>query len=184
MQNITELTTGQIFIDNNDYQPSLVKTKITKAVTPEEILANERGYLKVNAQNNDVEIDLVKKAEYETNLLNKARENKKAQLKQAFESSLENGKFMSQVIGIEVDCRRGGTKNDIQNMEIIHKHALDSDTINFIGVTSQKPITKTQLGQLISEAEIYAYGIYQKKFAKDSALQKAATIQDIEAIVW
>ena len=49
MQNITELTTGDIKIDNNDYHPSVIQNKVRRAVTQAEIDANNIGALKWNS---------------------------------------------------------------------------------------------------------------------------------------
>lgn len=104
-----------------------------------------------------------------------------------FDKELEEGHFLSSVLGIEVDCRRSDKKNDKQNVEGLISNMIRNSkaTVDYVGYTDIKTgVTKTQLELLVAEMEDHVLSLYEKKWGLQTQIQNATTIQEIKAISW
>lgn len=105
----------------------------------------------------------------------------------AFENELQNGHFISTILGIEVDCRRSITKNDKQNVEgLISNMTRNSKAfINYVGYTEIKQnVTINDLQILVAEMEDHVLGLYEKKWMKQSEIENTSTIEELNNINW
>jgi hypothetical protein len=109
-----------------------------------------------------------------------------AVIQDSFDNAMATGYFMSTALGINIDCRRAATKNDLQNIQtLLAKMNREGWTsVEYVGYTETKVATKANIEAMIIEMEDYALGLYQYKWVKWSAIQAATTIQQIEAVVW
>lgn len=104
-----------------------------------------------------------------------------------FENNLQNGHFISTILGIDVDCRRSITKNDKQNVEgLISNMTRNSKAfINYVGYTEIKQnVTIKQLQDLAYEMEDYVLGLYEKKWLKQDEINNASTIEEVINVNW
>jgi len=113
---------------------------------------------------------------------------KEEELLSGFEKEFEEGHFMSATLGIEVDCRRVGIKNDIQNVDGL---ILDYDNLSvmekhYVGYTETTsfPLTFTQLNSLKLEMVQWGKSQYNKKWILLDQASKATTIEQIKIIKW
>lgn len=123
----------------------------------------------------------------ENEMFIKIKSAKVNEITSSFENELQNGHFMSASLGMEVDCRRSGSKNDKQNVEgLISNMSRNSKaTVNYVGYSEIKNgITKTQLENLCAEMEDHALGLYEKKWVLQTQIENASTIDEIENINW
>lgn len=121
------------------------------------------------------------------NNLDLAKQHAISQIKGSFKQAFENGHFISNSLGIEVDCRRNGDDNDKQNVEgLISNMTRNSKaTVNYTGYSEIKTgVTKTQLEELVAEMEDHVLSLYEKKWMKQLEIQSATTIEEVKAIVW
>ena len=112
---------------------------------------------------------------------------KLSQIDRDFTSAIESGKLMSVVLGIEIDCRRGGRNNDKQNVDGLIDLMTESGMaeIEFVGVSATKPKTTiAMLEKVKTEMSKFVYDQYQKKFALEKQVEQAKTIEAVEAIKW
>lgn len=112
---------------------------------------------------------------------------KLSQIDRDFTSAIESGKLMSVVLGIEIDCRRGGRNNDKQNVEgmINLMEAYGRETDTYIGVSQTVGgVTVNMLKQVILEMETYGYNLYQKKFLLQDWVEAAQTLEELNSISW
>lgn len=112
---------------------------------------------------------------------------KLSQIDRDFTSAIESGKLMSVVLGIEIDCRRGGRNNDKQNVEgminLMETYGRETDT--YIGVSQTVGgVTINMLKQVILEMETYGYNLYQKKFLLQDRVEAAQTLEELNSISW
>lgn len=126
---------------------------------------------------------------YKGNLLSfdKIQEFKTNDIVLAFELDFQNGHFLSNSLGIEVDCRRSPVKNDKQNVEglISNMKRKNKSTINYVGYTDICPnVTIEQLEELVAEMEDYVLGLYEKKWMLQNQITASSTIEEIENINW
>jgi hypothetical protein len=89
----------------------------------------------------------------------------------AFENILANGKFFSNSIELEVDCRRSASKNDLQNVTGL----ISSMKRNLASTTNYKGLSATKMGvslealqNLVYEMEDYGLALYNKKFSLEA----------------
>ena len=103
----------------------------------------------------------------------------------AFDDSFLNGSFLSTTLGIEVDCRRSGTKNDEQNVRGIISRMTRAgvNQIVYKGKTEEVPATLEQVQQLQYEMEDYAAFVYAKKWAAEAKVEAATTVDELNAII-
>jgi len=105
----------------------------------------------------------------------------------AFEQEFISGKFTSVSIGIEVDCRREGTRNDLQNVTGM---ITDYDNLTEIEKyykgteeTTSFPCSLQQLQDLELEMIRFAKTNYFKKREKQ-ALISQSTLETVRTITW
>lgn len=122
--------------------------------------------------------------------------NKLNEIKKERDYNIKNGKFISKIIaGFEVDCRRDGINNDIQNIQALidGMTATNQTSVNYSGTTNKKILTLAELQTLYIEMVQYGLSHYEKKHKKDDDINVIyndanLTIQEkitaIEAIVW
>jgi hypothetical protein len=118
--------------------------------------------------------------------LEKYRNERLAFISLAFDNAMATSHFMSTALGIEIDCRRSATKNDLQNIQTLSAK-MDREgwtEVEYVGYTATKVATKQNLKDMTSEMEDYALGLYQYKWAKWELVSKAKTIQELEEITW
>jgi hypothetical protein len=123
----------------------------------------------------------------EAEIFEKKRTAKLQEIVSAFDNELSNGKFLSQALGIEVDCRRSSNKNDKQNVEGLINHMVRNSIteITYVGYDSVKEnVTKMMLENLVGEMEDYALGLYNKKWQLETAVKQAKTVGELENIKW
>ena len=117
--------------------------------------------------------------------LDDAKSAKLREINAAFDDSFLNGSFLSATLGIEVDCRRSGTKNDEQNVRGIISRMTRAgvNQIVYKGKTEEVPATLEQIQQLQYEMEDYASFVYAKKWAADGKVGAATTVDELNAII-
>jgi hypothetical protein len=111
----------------------------------------------------------------------------KAKIVQSFNSELETGHMMSTAIGIEVDCRRSATKNDLQNVQglISYMTRYSIPTIDYVGYTETKSgVTISDLEALCGEMEDHVLALYNKKWGYEVQIDNCATIAQVLGIIW
>ena len=111
---------------------------------------------------------------------------KKREIRLAFENSFRKSVFMSDTLGIDVDCRRSDTKNDRENCKILLNYMQRNNVNNimYVGHTESVDITVEQLQDLIVEMEEYGLSLYNYKWNLESEIEKAKTIEDLGVIQW
>lgn len=116
--------------------------------------------------------------------LKNAKEDKVKEIKQEFINRIEQGYFLSLVLEIKVDCRRGGYNNDLQNVEglIQFMEGASIEEITYKGYTEEVTATLSQLQQLRVEMIQYALNMYQKKWELETLVTNALTIEDVNNI--
>ena len=96
----------------------------------------------------------------EAEIFEKKRREKYSEIQGAFSNEFINGSFFSETLQIEVDCRRAGEKNDIQNVETLIKdyEFLTEQEKYFVGKTeiTSFPLTLEQL-ELLRRDKDYQY---------------------------
>jgi len=105
----------------------------------------------------------------------------------SFENNFSNGYFLSSALGIEVDCRRAGMKNDLQNVQglISYMSRNSIAKINYVGYTEIKAnVTPAMLTALLAEMEDYALQMYEKKWGLLQRVDGCITKEELEGIVW
>ena len=108
-------------------------------------------------------------------------------ISKSFNDNLGNGFFDSTVLGIKVDCRRSGTKNDLQNVQglISYMQRNSVDMTNYVGYnTIRAGVTVLDLSSLVNEMTDYALSLYQKKWNLLAQIDIATTIQGVKEVVW
>ena len=114
------------------------------------------------------------------------KDMKKREIRLAFENSFRKSVFMSDTLGIDVDCRRSDTKNDRENCKILLNYMQRNNVNNimYVGHKESVDITVEQLQDLIIEMEEYGLNLYNYKWVLESEIEAAKTIKDLEAITW
>ena len=107
-------------------------------------------------------------------------------IQKAYDNEMAIGHFKSKILGIDIDCRKSAIKNDLSIVEnLIKQMTVDSTkSIIFNGVKESATATKENLETLEVEMIRYTNELYNKKRSKFSEVEKALTIQDIEAVSW
>ena len=118
--------------------------------------------------------------------IDKLKKTKSEELSKAFSETLMTGKIQSSALGIIVDARRFGDKNDLQNVEALLSHMLrwNEIEINFHGSTDSVIATIPMLETLRSELQDYGLSLYQYKHALNDKLKLAQTKNEIDLITW
>jgi hypothetical protein len=103
-----------------------------------------------------------------------------------FNYILSTHHFYSSSIGIEVDCRQSGTKNDHQIVlnliSTIIRNNINS--IKYKGYTETTTVTLEQLQKLAAEMEDEILTLYQTKWQYDQQIKNATTIEELKNIIW
>lgn len=119
--------------------------------------------------------------------LSERKTEKKLEMINHFNRELETGWFHSDALGIDIDCRRTNTKNDLQNVQglISNMTRKGKGTITYVGKTEIKQnVNKTQLTDLTAEMEDYALALYEKKWTLEAQVNVCTTIQELDNIKW
>jgi hypothetical protein len=168
-------------IENNEFVEMTVKEKIDAGITiltgrqiydvDQKIIRDKTIY--ELAETKEISIDSLKK--YQSDIISKA-----------FDHELQNGHFMSNILGIEVDCRRSSTKNDLQNVQglIDHLQRNGKTSVSYFGYADRVLATVSQLEDVIKEMQDYFLVLYEKKWLKESQILSATMIEQVKAIVW
>lgn len=104
-----------------------------------------------------------------------------------FENEIANGNFLSESLSIDVDYRRSGTKNDLQNVEalISYMEINNIPQVVYKGFEYQSALaTLQQLKDLRLEMQAYGVYLYGKKDALKKAIDQATTIEEVDNIDW
>lgn len=121
------------------------------------------------------------------NRLSVAKEKQKQEITEAFENNIAAGFFHSESLGIDVDYRRSGVKNDLQNVEALVAYMekeMISSTI-YKGYEDQTaPANVTQLKVLISEMQAFGVYLYNKKDSLKSQIDACQSIEEVKSIKW
>ena len=114
------------------------------------------------------------------------KEKKKRDITQAFDNELSNGKFMSTILGIEVDYRRGANKNDMQNVQalISYMERNEVESVIYRGADHHKEATLSDLQALLHEMEDYGLYLYQKKWSVRDAASRCETQEELDLVNW
>lgn len=130
----------------------------------------------------------------ETKLLSKAKADAGQRIRQGFVDALSSGKFLSTTLNIEVDNRRNGIDNDLQNLEgLIFKNEYPFQWKCFN--SSFKTIANlTEAEALRLEMVNDGNAKYANKTIKEQAIvdlfalegdaTNPTTVSDYDAIVW
>lgn len=106
----------------------------------------------------------------------------------AFEQEFISGTFLSDAIGIVVDCRRDGLRNDAQNVEGIIKsyNSRSEERKRYKGKTetTATACTLEQYESLLNEMINVINSRYVKKGLKQIQISQAATPEAVKSIVW
>lgn len=121
------------------------------------------------------------------NRLGVAKDIQKQKISEAFENNIAAGFFRSEALAIDVDYRRSGVKNDLQNVEALVSY-MEKELISSViykGYEDQKaPANLQQLKSLIAEMQAFGVYLYNKKDALKSQIDAAETIEAVKNIVW
>jgi hypothetical protein len=105
---------------------------------------------------------------------------KAEEIKSAFESAAMYGRFTS-VLGFDVDARRGGVKNDLQNIEVL----IDIGATEFRDANNiVRNVTTSDLATIKTEMQQYGMSLYAHKWDLEAELENAETEEDLNAIQW
>lgn len=111
---------------------------------------------------------------------------KLSEIAYAFSEAIKNGSFVSETLGIEVDCRRNADKNDEQNIRgLISKMTREKIVeVEYRGKTDSAPATLEQVQLLQYEMEDHVTMLYAKKWKLESDIEKAKSATDLALIQW
>ena len=101
-----------------------------------------------------------------------------------FDITISSGSFYSEAVGIVVDCRRSGAKNDYQNiislLSRMRRNKIKS--VDYVGFSETKNATYEQIESLSYEIEDRISTLYEKKWGYESAVESSVTRADVENI--
>ena len=122
------------------------------------------------------------------NNLEMAKTSQIALIESGFAQEFDAGHFMSATIGIEVDCRRGGNRNDEQNIQgliddYVNLSPMEKHYVGFTETTTFE-LTLEQLTNLKLELIRYAKSNYVKKWTLEAEIQAATTIEQVKVVTW
>lgn len=133
--------------------------------------------------NNGVPIEAVDNIK----LLEYYKKEKVKEIKNAFENEFVEGHFASTALGIEVDCRRSGTRNDLQNVnEMIDNYDYLPEKKKYFKGLSETTTFKLTLDQC-KALKLEMFLLVANRYAKkDELLEQIenATIETIKNIKW
>lgn len=112
--------------------------------------------------------------------------DKENEIKASFTENFINGRLFSETLGIEVDCRRNGKDNDIQNVQnLIEDMTENGETsVDYVGYTEiKKGVTIDQLKNLLKEMRKHGRDTYTKKFILQEQI-KGSSLKDLDNIKW
>jgi hypothetical protein len=114
------------------------------------------------------------------------KEKKKNDITKAFDDELSNGFYYSEILGINVDYRRGANKNDLQNVQSLIS-SMERNNISktkYRGYDEHKEVTVNDLKLLAAEMEDHGLALYQKKWTIRSNIDKVKTKEELDNIQW
>lgn len=119
--------------------------------------------------------------------LSELKEYHKNLISKSWENEFINGKFLSETLGIEVDCRRDGIRNDAQNVDgmIQDYDNLANNEKYYTGYSESTdfPLTLEQLQNLKLEMIRNVKGLYMKKRLKHYQIDNAS-LETVRNITW
>ena len=111
---------------------------------------------------------------------------KLGEISSIFENEMMNG-VVDTGLGWNIDARRSGTKNDLQNMETLEivmiANSQTETTIKDADGNLQLT-TITELNTIIQTMRFAALTRYTKKFDLEAQILASTTIEDVENITW
>lgn len=123
--------------------------------------------------------------------LDLVRQKQFSLISDSFITALSQGNFKSITLGIQVDCRRDATHNDIDNVRslIADMQAANMESMTYRGYNegSIRPTanaTLLQVQALLLEMQQYGLSLYNKKFELEDKITEATTIEAIQMIIW
>jgi hypothetical protein len=121
----------------------------------------------------------------EAEFTEKERTNKLNEIVSSFNEQLANGYFLSTALGIEVDCRRSGIKNDLQNVQglISFLERRGGTETHYVGYSETVLATVDQLKTLCTEMEDHVLRLYEQKWQLEELVKLAETRDQIKNIV-
>ena len=119
-------------------------------------------------------------ADYVGPSLETLKKQKKEEINIAFTNAALNGRFTS-ALGFDVNARRGGIQNDLQNVETLINlnQTIFRDADNTI-----RNVTALDLVTIKTEMQQYGLSLYQHKWALEADIEAALTEEEINAIEW
>ena len=87
---------------------------------------------------------------------------------------------------IEVDCRRSGEKNDLQNVQGLISYLernRETETI-YVGYSESKTVTIQMLKSLCTEMEDHVLALYHKKWQLEEQVKNTNDIELLKDIKW
>lgn len=93
------------------------------------------------------------------------------------------GRGLTTSLGLKVDCDRMDLENFQVLLESCNRKGLAGATIRLHDNTFAE-VTVEDLQTIINEIQEYGLSLYQRKWAKESAIEQAATEAQIKAITW
>lgn len=121
------------------------------------------------------------------NNLDMAKTFKYEEISASYQQEFITGFYHSDVLGIDVDYRRNGTYNDLQNVEVlinVMTSTGQTETV-YSGYEDQKaPATFQQIKDLKKEMELYSVILYNKKKGLEKNIDDATTIAQVKAVTW
>ena len=121
------------------------------------------------------------------NRLGVAKEERKNYVDDCFEKEITDGHFFSEALAIDVDYRRGGKNNDLQNVEGLIEYMEDFSITSTVysGYESQKaPATLEQIQALRKEMIFHGIFLYNKKGSVKDQIDSASSIEAVNNIKW
>lgn len=121
------------------------------------------------------------------NRLNVYKDNRKKYTVDCFEKEIVDGHFFSESLNIDVDYRRGGKDNDLQNVEGLIEYMIDNNITSTVysGYESQKAtVTLDQVKALKKEMVAHGIFLYNKKGSLKSQIDQATTFEEVDNIDW
>lgn len=120
--------------------------------------------------------------------IEKYKEFKLQEIASSFNNELSNGKFFSEALQIDVDCRRTGLKNDLQNVEglIADFDNLLPEEKYYVGLNqiTTEQFTLTQLEALKLEMVQYGRQLYKKKWLLENQIKNTDDLEILKEINW
>lgn len=114
------------------------------------------------------------------------KQTKLDEIKQAFNNEMYKGKTDT-TLGWEVDARRAGLDNDLQNIETLHRTMVaNNETSTYIkgADNALHSCTMEEVALIITKISVKGLWNYQHKHLLEMQVDQAATAEELNAINW